>query len=157
MGPDPGETDVTGNVPYAASIDVGKVRSLPAKGWSVRPNFHLAYRSSNLYWGETRMDVSDYIHYWTRRVSERDLRQIARDEWKRYLEEWEQDGIISPADVGKIQEDMQQTRRPTLNVCPGLSFRFTWDGEEAAAIDDSNESAFPGEVVAKVRDVMSCW
>ncbi len=140
-----------------ASVDARRVASLAAKGWRVWPNFHVAYRSSNLRWAETALDVAAYIRYWASRVVRNELRQIPRDEWERYFRALEQDGAVTRVDAKAILDYLHQTRIPTLNVCPGLSFRFTWDGDEAMVIDDRSHNAFAQEVAARVEEVMSCW
>lgn len=156
LGVHPGDTMSQARALYA-SVEAVKVASLTAKGWSVQPNFHVAYRSSNLRWAETRLDVAAYVRYWTRRVAQHELRQIPRDEWGRYFEALEKDGVVTSVDVSAIQDYLQPTRIPTLNVCPGLSFRFTWDGDEAVVIDDRSQDSFAQELAVKVEEVTSCW
>jgi hypothetical protein len=152
----PGDTMTQARALYA-SVDVSKVASLLAKGWSVRPNFHVAYRSSNLRWAETGLDVADYIRYWMQRVVQHELRQVPRDEWDQFFETLEQDGVVTSVDASAIRDYLRHTRIPTLNVCPGLSFRFTWGSDEAMVIDDRSQDSFAQEVAVKVKEMMSCW
>ncbi|MCX7008110.1 MAG: hypothetical protein NTY53_12830, partial [Kiritimatiellaeota bacterium] len=101
-----------------ATIDSDKVALLGEQGWIIEPNFHLAYRSSNLHWGETRLSAVDYIAYWKRQVAERRLRQILREEWQSRWQEWWTDGIISERDIDQINAHIASTKIPKLNVCP---------------------------------------
>jgi len=153
---DPGDTMSQARAMYA-SIQEDKIASLHASGWSVRPNFHLAYRSSNLHSGDTRIGTEAYIRYWQNAVGQGELRQLPRSDWDKWFGRWQAQGLMTASDLEQIRESIVATRRPTLNVCPGLSFLYTWDSDLAVAIDDRGDMAFARELKAKIADATACW
>lgn len=138
-----------------SSIDAERVRQLKAAAWSVLPNFHLAYRSSNLYGAMTTLSTEEYIEYWKMEVKTERLRQIARPEWESSFGKWLRGKIISQGDLEKIEAAIVPTKIPTLNVCPGLSLGYRWSGEQAVALDDMK--AFVSEVKAKIDEATGIW
>jgi hypothetical protein len=142
---------------FYSSVNVSKVTSLLDQEWRIWPNFHVAYRSTNIHWAETKIYVSQYINYWQKQVKQNALNQIPRADWQGYFGLLLQDGIISSNDMSTINGYHQNTRYPSLNICPGLSFRFKWNSDMAMAIDDRNCSSFANELKSKVDTVLQCW
>jgi len=152
----PGDTMSQSRALYA-TFDVDRLVLLQASGWMVTPNFHLAYRSSNLVWAETRLTVEGYARYWQEAVRQSKLRQIPRSEWDTWFQAWLADGVMGPDDLDKIQARILPTRMPSLNVCPGLRFRYTWGAARAMALDDQPDTAFPSELSDKIADALATW
>jgi len=142
---------------FYASVDSTKVTPLIDFGWSIKPNFHVAFRSSNLHWAETRIEVLEYINYWKTKVAKNALNQIPRAKWQEYFDQLLKDGIISSDDVTTINGYYKNTRYPSLNICPGFRFHFKWDGDVAMALDDKNSSSFTNELKSKINTVLQCW
>jgi len=152
----PGDTISQARALYT-SIHADKVSSLQAHGWSVSPNFHFAYKSSGLLWMNTRIGVGDYIEYWQDAVRKGELRQISRNDWDNQFGKWQADGLITASDRENIRESIESKLYPTLNVCPGLTFRYTWDSELAVQIDDQSDTAFKRELESKIADALATW
>jgi hypothetical protein len=152
----PGDTLSQAKSLYS-TVNISKVKALLDQGWHISSNFHVAYQSSNKYWAEKRIDVSQYINYWKKQVENNALKQISRAGWKKYLNQLLKDDIISDNDMAKINEYYQTTHIPSLNICPGLHFRFKWDSDTAIEIDDKSDSKFTNELKTKVYSVLQCW
>ena len=142
---------------FYSSVNVSKVTSLLDQKWRIGPNFHVAYRSSNIHWAETKINVSQYINYWQKQVKQNTLNQIPRADWQGYFGLLLQDGIISSNDMSTINGYHQNTGYPSLNICPGISIRFKWDSDKAMEIDDRNCNSFANELKSKVDNVLQCW
>jgi hypothetical protein len=151
----PGDTMSQARHLYS-SIDLRRLRDLPQIGWSVVPNFHLAYRSSNLYWAENDlMPVLEYVDYWVAEISHDRLHQIVRDEWQSCFDRWVKDRILSERDVRRFNAEVGQTRIPTLNVCPGINLRYAWPGDSAISLDD--DDSFLPELNQRIRQATGIW
>ena len=150
----PGDTVVQARSLYA-TLDQQAVSALVQEGWSVTPNFHIAFRSSNLHWSTTGVTLSEYIEYWKKEVAGGALRQIPRSDWKSYFSDLAGNGIISTEDIQDIEIQLGQTNMSTINVCPGIGFHFEWSPDIAVPIDD--RGVFHTEVKSRVVDVLGCW
>jgi len=54
--------------------------------------------------------------------------------------------------LGKI---FTQSKRQTLNVCPGVRLRFSWQLAKAERLD--SREAFLTEIREKIDEVLSAW
>ena len=137
------------------SVDVTALTALVDKGWVVRPNFHVAFMSPNLYWCHTEMALKGYLEYWVQEVEGGRLAQLPRSQWRQYFAGLRDLGIISAHDIDGINETVMHTEMSTLNICPGISFRFTWKGDTAVRLEDSG--TFVSEFKQRVNEVLSTW
>jgi hypothetical protein len=154
----PGNTMCQARAVYE-SVQVDRIAALQDSGWSVSPDFHFAFSSSNLCKAKAKghLSAQQYIQYWQDRVRQRQLRQIPRSDWDKWFAEWQAKGVMSTSEVENIREFVMSRAYSSLNVCPGLTFSYTWDGELAVAIDDQADTAFAEELATKIADATAAW
>jgi len=150
----PGDTMGQARALYR-TIDPAALLGLVENGWSVAPNFHIAFMSSNLYWGQTDLPLEEYVEYWKNQVATEGLAQVPREQWEGYFGTLLSQRIISGRDVDGINELVTPTAMSTLNICPGISIRYSWAREDAIKLDDGD--LFLNEFLKRVNDVLNVW
>jgi hypothetical protein len=138
---------------FYKSLGVSELHELQKNGWFLETNFHVAYQATNLHYG-AKVEIGEYVGFWKNEVQNNLLNQIPRAEWQGKFEQWQGAGIISDKDLVEL-EQLKESKRQVLNVCPGLSFFFTWSSSEAMGMDDKNE--FVSAVQEKINEVLSLW
>jgi hypothetical protein len=138
-----------------SSIKVDRVENLRERGWLIQPNFHVSFRSSNLYWCDSGVPLSDYLQYWVEEVGNKRLRQIARAEWNGYFAILAERGIISNQDAQKMEALLLPTAMSSVNICPGVTFQYTWSREDAIYLE--GKGLFVQEYSDRVKDVLRVW
>lgn len=138
-----------------SSIDISFLAQLMESGWSVEPNFHIAFMSSNLEWCESKVSLNDYVKHWTREVAANHLRQVSRTDWPAYFAALEAKGIIMPQEARRINDYLGSTAMSTINICPGISFRYCWTREDAIRLEQAG--SFTKDFEEKVHQILAAW
>ncbi|MFC1708322.1 hypothetical protein ACFL59_16135, partial [Planctomycetota bacterium] len=122
-------------------------------GWHVRPNFHIAFRASNLVWGRGPASLKDYLEYWQQRAEELGQIRIDSDEGKAAFEaalnEWIERGFVLESERADFLKQSVGTQRKAINICPGVSLFHTWSKSQAEDLDAQ------GTLVDDVREKMA--
>lgn len=130
-----------------SKLDVEKLLLLENQGFKLSNNFHLSYRSSNLLWFEGSLTFEEYIRFW--KSEHINLRQLKREEFIDYFNFLEDSNIILREDRSIIQEKILSKKYDRLNICPGISIRYTWD--EQTAIDLDRADSFDKDLLEKLN------
>ncbi len=130
-----------------SKLDVEKLLALQNQGFNLSSNFHLSYRSSNLLWFEGSLTFEEYIRFW--KSEHINLRQLKREEFIDYFNFLEDSNIILREDRSIIQEKILSKKYDRLNICPGISIRYTWD--EQTAIDLDRTDYFDKDLLQKLN------
>jgi len=140
---------------FYSQLKLDKVLQLPNTGWRIRPNFHFAFRSSNLVWTSVSCPLDRYLEFWLIRVKANQLGQVHRKDWDSLLKELANAGMLSRNDDVQIKERIIDTRMDRINICPGVEFLFRWS--QVDAIDLDNKSAFLPSFVQRVKECTGTW
>jgi len=132
----PGDTMTQARDLYR-KLDIQSLLKLMENGWQLRPNFHFSFQATNLMWTEGRTKIEEYLRYWQRNVDS--LRQIKRNEFEDYFEQMLEVGIVLEGDFHAFKENVIDTKRDAINVCPGIYMVFKWDKEKAIKLDDQDQ------------------
>lgn len=142
---------------FYSTVNIEKLINLRNKKWELAPNFHFAFRSSNILWTNVTGTLENYLKFWKDRVSEGNLRQIVREQWDSYFSMLKDNEMLDSNDLVAINDKIIKTQMQKLNVCPGFSFVYTWTKQEAILIDKKSKSSFSNEVASKIKEVLSVW
>jgi hypothetical protein len=142
-------------------LQANRLLGLLSEGWDVRPNFHLAFRADNLHpYPHVRMSLRDYLVFW--KQNPKMIRQypIVRETQSKLffgnsIGDWKHEGLVSIEDVGEVERVTLNSRRKTINVCPGLNLFYRWPLARALQLDE--ERRFVGDARAKLQQAFSCW
>ena len=138
---------------YNSRPDISKLKMLELKDWKLRSNFHVAYRSSNLVWFESKIDKEKYMEYWIKNVDL--IKQRKKTEVEEFLINLDKNNIIIYND--DKQKEMEQkylsTKMPDLNICPGFSMIFLISSKEAIEKDKDHE--LEGIISEKIKEGLS--
>jgi hypothetical protein len=150
----PGDT-ITQAVAFFRSVDRQSFLALRDKGWKVTANMHFAFMSTNLVWAAAELSVEEYLEYWSKHVSE--IRQASRDvsDFAELFDRLKSGRIISEADMAGLKEKFSDTKRQTINVCPGFSVTWSWSLDQAVELDRGGRLA--AVVRAKIDEAMTTW
>ncbi|BAE82603.1 hypothetical protein [Desulfitobacterium hafniense] len=138
---------------FFTGINRDKLLELPNKGWSVTPNFHFAYRSSNLVWPNVKVGTEVYIDHWLANINT--LGQINKVDFEQYCIELEKLGLISDTDWSRINEKILSTNMPKINICPGVSLIYTWSKEDAIKLDENKKLS--KDIKSKIIEALATW
>lgn len=140
---------------FYSSVNPKRVMQLAQQRWIIEPNFHLAFRSSNLVRTEGFCTLKDYLEYWIEKVKRGTLRQLPREDWDNYFDTLKEASMLTQQDDQKIRDKIIDTGMQKINVCPGISFWFQWSQAEAVELD--NRRMFVTSFKEKVEDCISTW
>jgi len=109
--------------------------------WIVRPNFHVAFMTSNLVRFESE-DSEHYLQFWKDNVEE--IHQQKKEDVPKYLKWLVDEKVINmPKDaVEKLKKMFYDAARQTLNICPGFELNYTFNISEAEELDKSDKLKF---------------
>lgn len=150
----PGDTMNQARALYQ-TLNIHRLLATQTSGWNITPNFHIAFSSSNLHWATTDISLQQYVEYWISIIKSNSLSQVPRDNWPQYFKSLSASGIIAPHDIEQIHELLSPTAMSTINVCPGLSFHYSWNRDQATTLED--EGRFCPVFVSKVEEVLDLW
>ncbi|WP_353892465.1 hypothetical protein PRVXH_001811 [Proteinivorax hydrogeniformans] len=151
----PGDT-MSQSRDFYSTLSVDKVLDLANK-WEVLPNFHFAFRSSNLLWTSVSASLYSYLTFWKNEVLNNNLKQRNRTDWGEYFNLLEKNKMLNDNDLTAINEKIIKTKMQKLNICPGVAFKYTWSKEEAIGIDNKSPGAFKSELLRRIKEVLSTW
>lgn len=141
----PGDTLTQAKVLFKRA---GAVRGLPLlPGWTVRPNYHWGFVSSNLAPARGTIAAAEYIEYWVGAI--RQTRAVPRERWEAEWERLEKIGIVTSHDRAKFDKSLVKTKIPNAIPRPGLRCEYTWTFDDAVALDES------GKLVETVQAVLA--
>lgn len=129
--------------------------ALTDNGWSVWPNMHFAYMSTNLSWSKTRLAPREYFEYWC--IRQDMIRQIPRDStgFHSYFQRLLADGILLENDLTTLDMHFTATKRNALNPCPGFGLSFSWSLAKAGQLD--SKGIFVEALASKSTEALSTW
>lgn len=135
----PGDT-VTQARAFLGRVNADKIQSLTEQNWGVWPNLHFAYMATNLHWCDVSLGIKEYLEFWRRNQGR--IRQVPRDQYKGFLplfEDLRREGLLGEHEIPELQKKTTETKRPVINVCPGIGLAYQWSLDEAAELDRRGE------------------
>ena len=149
---DPGDTMRQARSFYD-KVDIDEVLKLTEEGWIIRPNFHLAFMSSNLVWTKGPIQLEPFMRRWKKEPGS--IVQVKREQFESYFGQLLEEGVAATSDLPEFTRHFLKTTRKTANVCPGVTMRKIWDLEEAVELDARGE--LPGLVRQHVERALGLW
>ncbi|WP_010289429.1 hypothetical protein [Kurthia massiliensis] len=120
---------------------------LKEQGFSLWSNFHISFRSSNLFWSDGQMTLESYIDYWLKNAAS--LKQIKREQFEEEFLAFEEAGLTTVEDRDSIKEKLLDKSYQTLNICPGIGIAYTWSSKDAIELDKHQQ--FLPDLKQKIR------
>ena len=139
-------------------LNIAGLLKLAGKGWTIRPNFHLAHIQRNVLWTDTAMPIADYLAFWKRQQDQTAIAQVVIADaglFSQMVDAWARLGLISNEDKEIIHAEFTHTNRKKVNVCPGLGVEFCWDSKAAADLD--GRGLFANEVGSRIAEALATW
>lgn len=140
---------------FYSHLKLDEVLRLPDAGWQARPNFHFAFRSSNLVYTAVSCSLKAYLEFWVNQVKANALGQVQRKDWDTLFKTLAKAGMLSDQDDVQIREKIVNTRMDRINVCPEVELLFRWSHVDA--IDLDNKGAFLSSFVKRVKECTETW
>ncbi|TAL70515.1 MAG: hypothetical protein EPN82_02575 [Bacteroidetes bacterium] len=105
------------------------------EGWLIEPNPHVSFRSQNLVFFKSKIEVDAYLDYWKNNKEE--IRMYKRNEIDTFLTKLNENNIINYDNnaMEKMQEKFYNTKIPSLNFSPEIAFKFKINSEKAIVLD----------------------
>jgi len=135
-------------------VDVDRLLALQDKGWTITPNLHLAFMSSNLVWTHTkRVTLADYLRYWRENRSK--ISQVSRADFEELFDSLVETGFAEEEDRAEFARHFLETSRTKLNLCPAVNLHRYWELDEAVRLDAGG--AFVGIVREEMLVALATW
>lgn len=130
----PGDT-ITQARHFFDGLNRSALRSL-CDEWTCATNLHFAFMQQNLVWASPQVSIAEYIDFWMEH-RERWLRQVKEREFSELLDTLQEVGQLDDRDIEQFKIEFYETRRSTVNVCPGLKLQYRWPAKEATRLDEA--------------------
>lgn len=154
LGMSPGDT-VTQARKFFGSVKETEFLSLVDRGWTIAPNLHFAFMSTNLVWASRAMPLGDYITFW---LNSFDLiRRETRDErgFRDLFQSLCEKGLISEDNISELESKFTNTNRNHVNICPGLNLSYCWPRNDACELDKKGKLV--DDVKSRVLEALATW
>lgn len=131
----------------------GLLRLAEESGWKVRPNFHLNFASLHFGYTHDHPPLVDYLEFWGNH-RDRFANEIKGEQKIQKTVRWLVDnGQMDDHAVDGYREEIEETDRSKVRLCPGVSVFYRWPFGNAAELDEAD--AFVDDVRDKVEQVLS--
>jgi len=104
--------------------------------WTCATNLHFAFMQQNLVWATPQVPIAEYVDFWLEHRHQW-LRQVKQPDFGELLDILQQAGQIDERDIEQFKKEFFDTRRSTVNVCPGLKLQYRWPAKEAMRLDEA--------------------
>jgi hypothetical protein len=151
----PGDT-ITQARKFFANVRRDEFLALEEKGWTIVPNLHFAFITTQLYRATgTKVSPRDYFEYWS---GDGEIGQIHRDktDFQSYFQQLQDDGQISQADFTELERIFTNTTKQTINACPGFRVSFSWSKTKAEQAD-AQRDRFAEVVRSRMLEALATW
>jgi len=150
----PGDTIAQARSFYGNVRSFEPIQALMDKGWECRTNFHLAFMSTNLTDMYTpRNRIGQYFDYWSRNIAR--IQKIGLGDLRVLLEELEKEKLVvnDESTRKKLGDEIFNTRRQWINVCPGFCIWRDFPFKKLIDLDRKEELAFM--LAGRIREVLA--
>jgi hypothetical protein len=132
--------------------------NLRERGWSIRPNLHLAFMQRNYVWTQVDAEIEEYLSFWLQRMPQHG-QTSAGDESKLGLltafNDLVRHRLASECDRPEFIKEFMETARREMNICPGLQVTYQWSLKEADNLD--SRGLFAEQVQTRLREALAAW
>ena len=116
----------------------GVLDKLANEGWTLHPNLHLSFMQQNVQYPTCKRDPRSYWAFWTEHEGSW-VRRVHRDEWPELLRFLIAHDLMVGAEEREFHRNFTETKRMSLNVCPGLVIRKTTTLDDAVEADQRGQ------------------
>ena len=134
--------------------EVDRTAFLGLDEWEVRPNLHFSFMNTHLIWAETAWAIARYFDYF----ADGQLQMCGQMNEARLVplaEQWEDEGLITREDRGKIEGQFNSTKRETLNVIPGFSVSRVWNLNTVIELEEHGE--LEADIINALATPLKSW
>ena len=134
--------------------EVDRTAFLGLGGWEVGPNLHFSFMNTHLIWAETTWAIARYFGYF----ADGQLQMYGQMNEARLVplaEQWEDEGLITREDRGKIEGQFNSTKRETLNVIPGFSVSRVWNLDTVIELEENGE--LEADIINTLATPLKSW
>ncbi len=108
-----------------------KALELKNLGWTLRSNFHFAWQRKNIF--DTKcdkvLDLSEYIDYWRRALSNGYIRKYNKAEFNLLLNRMRNARVMDDRDIADFHEYFKTRHYQSVITCPGIINRISYPKE----------------------------
>jgi hypothetical protein len=138
------------------NVSIDELLAVREKGWKLETNLHFSFMRSGLLWPSGgRVSTQQYLEYWKQHQDEIRQERRGKADYSTLLSRLSDVGMIGDDDVRDFRREFTDTKRNTVNVCPGVTLRFSWKLLEAEILDDRGE--FVAQVSGRITEALSLW
>lgn len=130
----------------------GLIQLASESGWIVRPNFHLNFASLHFAYTHEHPSLADYLQFWSDH-RDRFAHEVQGKQQIKKTVDWLVDiGQMDDHALAGYEEEVENTDRSKVRLCPGISVFYRWRFEKASSLDDAE--AFVADLRSKVERVL---
>jgi hypothetical protein len=138
---------------FHRNANIKHLLKLKESGWEIAPHMHYSFRASNLVWSSVGMSLEEYLAFW-KKESET-LNQVKRADFSKLFVQHEKLKLISKEDKEKLEAEFIETKRQTINICPGVKIKYKWPKLKATELDD--RKMFVSDVKSHIDSALDSW
>ena len=138
---------------FHRNVNIRRLLMLKENGWEIAPNMHFSFGATNLVWSSVGMSLEEYLAYWKKENAA--LNQVKRAGFSELFAQLEKLKLISNEGKEKLKTEFLDTKRQTMNICPGVTIKYKWSRLKATEFD--NRKVFVKEVENHIDSALSTW
>lgn len=121
---------------FFSEVDENAFWDLSDRGWTIVPNLHFSFMSTQLVTATTTLPPKAYMALF--RGGEEAYQQLNADEanLEPIMNRWLERQLITPSDFDEIIEQFVRTRRGHINVIPGFKLSYSWSVEDLCVLEE---------------------
>ncbi len=147
----PGDT-VSQARSFYRSVDVTALGPL-LESWSGSSNLHFSHINKHLHWCRARKRVVPFVTFWLEHQGW--IRNVKEEEFAELSALLDQHGLTDGHDRREFERLFVDSKRSSVNVCPGISLTYRWTGAEAVRLD--REGRLVTGVEERIRQAVRTW
>lgn len=129
---------------------------LQESGWEILPNLHFSFIGTHLHNVQAAsIEPAPYFKAWADGELPFGRGPAEGPEYSEAVEALREHGFLSDDDVSELHRHFRDTARGHMNVIPGFSLRYGWEGENAENLDRQRKML--DMILRKVEEATSTW
>ncbi|MFZ4854918.1 MAG: GIY-YIG nuclease family protein [Desulfuromonadaceae bacterium] len=110
---------------------------LKQNGWSIEPNFHLAWQSKNILFakGNKELSLSEYINFWRHDLCQGSIRQYNIEEFDLLKEKMKVAKVMNEGDINEFNEFFRTHKYQSAITCPGIVVWISYSKDRLSDVE----------------------
>lgn len=123
---------------FFQSVNWPQFTALEEDGWSIIPNLHFSFMSSQLVWASSTWPIERFYQHF-KDVGHFGQRRADADALRPLLTEWLSEGLITKNDLTALERHFLETRRTHINIIPGFHIYREWAAQTVIDAERTGE------------------